>query len=143
MKKGCRIIIDTNLWISFLLSKKYVFIDKLLSHKKVHLVFSSELLAELMEVAARPKLRKFFTLADKKMIFDLIERYADYVVVTSNIEICRDAKDNYLLSLAKDSQADFLITGDKDLLVLKKFEDTEIVTIAEYQIITGSVLLHL
>jgi len=137
MKEGCRIIIDTNLWISFLLSKKYTFIDKLLSHKKVRLVFSSELLAELMEVAARPKLRKFFTPADKKMIFDLIERHADYVVVTSNVEVCRDAKDNFLLSLAKDSQTHFLITGDKDLLVLKKFEGTEILTIAEYQIINS------
>ena len=136
MKEECRIIIDTNLWISFLLSRKYAFIDKLLSNKKVQLVFCRELLAELMEVATRPKLRRFFTPDDKKMIFDLIDRYADYVNVFSNVDLCRDDKDNFLLSLAKDSNADFLITGDKDLLVLKKFEDTSIVTIAEYQIIS-------
>ena len=39
-------------------------------------------------------------------------------------------------SLAKDSKADFLITGDKDLLVLKEFEETQIVTIIEYQTIS-------
>jgi len=50
--------------------------------------------------------------------------------------LCRDDKDNFLLALAKDSNADFLITGDKDLLILKKFEDTSIVTIADYQIIS-------
>ena len=136
MKEECRIIIDTNLWISFLLSRKYAFIDKLLSNKKIQLVFCHELLAELMEVAARPKLRRFFTPDDKKMVFDLIERYADYVIVSSNVDLCRDDKDNFLLSLAKDSDADFLITGDKDLLVIKKFEDTMIVTIAEYQVIS-------
>jgi len=136
MKEECRIIIDTNLWISFLLSRKYAFIDKLLSNKKIQLVFCLELLAELMEVAARPKLRRFFTPDDKKMVFDLIERYADYVIVSSNVDLCRDDKDNFLLSLAKDSDADFLITGDKDLLVIKKFEDTMIVTIAEYQVIS-------
>jgi putative PIN family toxin of toxin-antitoxin system len=137
MKEECRIIIDTNLWISFLLSRKYAFIDKLLSNKKIQLIFCNELLAELMEVAARLKLRRFFTPDDKKMIFDLIERYADYVVVSSNVDLCRDDKDNFLLSLAKDSDADFLITGDKDLLVMKKFKGTSIVTIAEYQLISG------
>ena len=134
MKGKCRIIIDTNLWISFLLSKRYDFIDELLSRKEIQLVFCGELLDELFEVANRPKLQRFFTADDKKAIFDLIEHYADYVLVTSKVEICRDEKDNFLLSLAKDSNADFLITGDKDLLVLKKFENTEIVTIAEFKI---------
>jgi len=137
MKEKHRIIIDTNLWISFLLSKRYAFIDKLLSRKEIQLVFCGELLDELFEVANRPKLQRFFTSDDKKAIFDLIENYADYVLVTSKVDICRDEKDNFLLSLAKDSKADFLITGDKDLLVLKKFESTEIVTIVEFQINIG------
>ena len=117
------------------MSKRIVFIDNLLNYKNVRLIFCHELLAELLEVSARPKLKKFFTTNDKKLIFNIIERYADYVTVTSNIDLCRDAKDNFLLSLAKDSNSDFLITGDKDLLVLKEFEKTRIVTIAEYQMI--------
>jgi putative PIN family toxin of toxin-antitoxin system len=131
-----KIIIDTNLWISFLLSKKIVFIDNLLNYRNVRLVFSHELLAELLEVSARPKFKKFFTTNDKKLVLNIIERYADYITVSSNIDLCRDAKDNFLLSLAKDSKADFLITGDKDLLVLKEFEKTRIVTIVEYQMIS-------
>ena len=71
-----------------------------------------------------------------KLILNIIERFADYIKVTSNVDLCRDAKDNFLLSLAKDSKSDFLITGDKDLLVLKEFEKTRIVTIAEYQTIS-------
>ncbi len=134
MKEGHRIVIDTNLWISFLLSKRYTFIDQLLTTGKARLVFCRELLAELMEVVTRPKFKRFFSSEDKKMIFDLIERYADYVIVTSEVDICRDKKDNFLLSLAKDGNVDFLLTGDNDLLVLKKFEDTEIITIAEYQL---------
>jgi len=133
MKDAHRIVIDTNLWISFLLSKKYAFIDKLLSNGTAQLVFCHELLAELMEVLARPKLKKFFSPEDKKMIFDLIERYADYVIVSSEVNLCRDKKDNFLLALSKDGDVDFLITGDNDLLALKKFEATEIITIAEYQ----------
>ena len=56
------------------------------------------------------------------------------IQVSSVVEICRDAKDNFLLALAKDSQADYLITVDADLLVIKKFEHTEIVTYTEFEI---------
>ena len=45
---------------------------------------------------------------------------------------CRDVKDNYLLALSKDADADYLITGDKDLLVLKQFENTLIVTLPQF-----------
>jgi len=129
----CRIIIDTNLWISFLLTKRFEFIDKLLESGNAELVFCNELLAELVDVADRPKLRRFFSTEDWMLMFEIIEQYAIYVSVISSVMICRDAKDNFLLSLAKDAQADFLLTGDKDLLVLKTFGATRIVTITEFQ----------
>jgi putative PIN family toxin of toxin-antitoxin system len=135
MKQKCRIIIDTNLWISFLLSKKFKFIDKLLDNGKIELVFCNELLAELVEVTNRPKLQKFFTEEDWTLIFEIIERYAIYIPVVSSVTLCRDAKDNFLLSLAKDAKANYLITGDNDLLVLKTFDITQIVTIVEFQAI--------
>ena len=50
----------------------------------------------------------------------------------TEISQCRDPKDNFLLSLAIDGKADFLLTGDKDLLVLKKIGNTEIKTISEF-----------
>ncbi len=49
-----------------------------------------------------------------------------------DIKICRDEKDNFLLSLSVDSKAEYLITGDKDLLVLEKIENTEILTFSEF-----------
>jgi putative PIN family toxin of toxin-antitoxin system len=133
MTQKCRIIIDTNLWVSFLLSKRFHFIEELLAGGNVELVFCSELLAELLEVTNRPKLRKFFTPEDWAVIFEIIDHYAVYVPVVSCVTLCRDAKDNFLLSLAKDAKADYLLTGDKDLLVLKTFDVTRIVTIAEFQ----------
>ena len=55
-----------------------------------------------------------------------------FVNITSEVLFCRDPKDNYLLALAKDSDANFLVTGDQDLLVIAKFENTEIVTYQEF-----------
>lgn len=136
MPKSYKIIIDTNLWISFLLTKQFSFLDKLLAKRKVRLIFSDELLAEFLEVVKRPKLCKYFQNKDLEQLIEIINLYAEFYTVNSVVEICRDEKDNFLLALAKESKANFLITGDKDLLVLKKFENTEIVTIAEYKIIT-------
>lgn len=57
----------------------------------------------------------------------------EFVTVSSAVDVSRDPEDNFLLSLALDGKADFLITGDKDLLSLKKFESTEIITIADFE----------
>jgi len=128
-----KIIIDTNLWISFLLSRKFNFLDSLLDVEELQLIFSKELLEEIIEVTSRSKLKKFFKKEDLKLIFDIIERYAILIPVTSDVTECRDKKDNFLLSLAKDSKADYLLTGDKDLLVLKESHHTQIITISEFQ----------
>jgi putative toxin-antitoxin system toxin component, PIN family len=128
-----KIIIDTNLWISFLLSRKFNFLDSLLDVEELQLIFSKELLEEIMEVTSRSKLKKFLKKEDLKLIFDIIERYAILIPVTSDVTECRDKKDNFLLSLAKDSKADYLLTGDKDLLVLKESHHTQIITISDFQ----------
>ncbi len=53
--KVSRIIIDTNLWISFLITKDFSKLDELIFAKQAILVFSEELLDEFLEVAKRPK----------------------------------------------------------------------------------------
>jgi putative PIN family toxin of toxin-antitoxin system len=130
--KIVRIIIDTNLWISFLITKDFNKLDKLLYSKKYILVFSEELFEEFLEVGKRPKFRRYFSQSDIKSIIDVIDDYADFVVVETEITICRDIKDNFQLSLSKDGNVDFLLTGDNDLLELKEFEGTKIITISDF-----------
>lgn len=127
-----RLILDTNLWISFLISSKYEKLDELLFNQKCKLLFSQELLEEFVAVAKRPKLRKYISRDELEDILETIDEVAEFVNVTSEISECRDPKDNFLLSLAVDGKADYLLTGDKDLLVLKKIEETEIRTISEF-----------
>jgi putative PIN family toxin of toxin-antitoxin system len=133
MLKRNKIIIDTNLWISFLISKNYVFIDKLIQKKQVKLVFCNELLAEFLQVVKRPKLEKYFQNEDVVQLIEIIDQFAEFYTLKSIENICRDPKDNFLLALANESDANFLITGDKDLLEIKKFKNTEIITISDYK----------
>ena len=127
-----RLVIDTNLWISFLLTKNLSKLDILISSNKVTFIFSKELLEELIEVTQRSKFRKYFDFDDIENLLLQIKKRAIFITIKSETNICRDAKDNFILSLAFDGKATHIITGDKDLLVLKKFGRTKILTISEY-----------
>ena len=130
--KFSRIIIDTNFWISFLITKDSAKLDEIIFSRHGILVFSQELLDEFLEVARRPKFRRFFSASNIEEILETIEEYADFVKVQTQIEVCRDKKDNFLLSLSVDGNADILLTGDKDLLDLIKFGETKIMTISNF-----------
>lgn len=118
-----RIIIDTNLWISFLLTKDFTKIDSLLKGNHIILIFSQELLEEFISVAKRPKFKKYFSLDDIKELLSKINNKAEFVKVKSQVTLCRDAK---------DGKATHLITGDKDILILNKIGKTEILTITNH-----------
>ena len=62
----------------------------------------------------------------------MIEEYGEVIEIKSGILECRDPKDDFLLSLAKDGKADFLLTGDSDLLVIQRFENTRIITFPNF-----------
>jgi uncharacterized protein len=128
-----KIIIDTNLWISYLITKNYKWLDNLIINQNYRLVFSQELIDEFLEVAKRPKFKKLFSAEDLEKLLGLFDHYGLYFKVSSNIELCRDSKDNFLLSLAKDSKADFLVTGDNDLLEIKKLGKTQIISASEFK----------
>ena len=130
--KEKRIILDTNLWISFLISKDFSKLDDRIFSRETILIFSQELLNEFISVVGRPKFINYFSKADILEILDFIDQQGEFVEVTSDIKKCRDEKDNFLLSLAIDGNADFLITGDKDLLVLKEIGETQIITINQF-----------
>lgn len=127
-----RIIIDTNIWISFLLTRNFSKLDKIITDDKITLIFSQDLVDEFIEVTQRDKFKKYFDLADIERLLLKINSIATIIDVKSKVVACRDPKDDFLLSLAIDSEATHIITGDKDLLDLKKYEKTRILTITEY-----------
>jgi uncharacterized protein len=126
-----RIIIDTNLWISYLLTRNAK-LDRLLRDNIVTLLFSQELIMEFIDVARRPKFRKYFSNSDLDSLLVSISTKAIFIEVFTSIDISPDPKDNFLLALARDGNATHLITGDKELLFLKKLGKTKIVTITDY-----------
>lgn len=130
--KSINIIIDTNLWVSFIISNKLNLLDSLIFLGEIKILFSLELINEIKSTISKPKLKKYFVNNALEEILLKFEPFTELVDVKSNIKICRDAKDNFLLALAQDGNASFLLTGDKDLLDLKKYGKTKIITISKF-----------
>ena len=131
-KKTIRLVIDTNLWISFIISKKLMWLDTLLYENKARILFSKELIEEINETIKKPKLKKYFKGNAIEEMFIAFDTYIDLIEVTSKINICRDPNDNFLLALSKDGKANYLITGDKDLLEIQQYEKATILKISDF-----------
>jgi len=58
--KPLKLIIDTNLWVSFVISRKLNLLDPLLFAGNARLLFSTELIAEIQETITKPRLKKYF-----------------------------------------------------------------------------------
>jgi len=127
-----RIVIDTNLWVSFIISKSIQRLDNLLLLNSVVILFSEDLLEEIRSTITKPKLKKYFSENAMEEMLSAFENYIVLVDVTSKVKACRDPKDDFLLALAKDGNAHFLISGDRDLLDLNAFGKTKIVTLSDF-----------
>lgn len=127
-----KIIIDTNLWISFLL-KGRAFKDLLavLSDERATLVSSQQSIDEFTSVASRPKFRKYISERQITAVLSFILQKAQIYPLENIPSRCRDPKDDYLLELAVVSGADYLLTGDDDLLSMHSIGECEIITVAK------------
>ena len=132
-RKKIKTIIDTNLFISFLIGKRLSGLKAYLVDSNVELVFSEQNITELKLVTCRKKFRKYFPSSEVDDLVDFIRLIGKVFDIQNILEICRDPKDDFLLALSKKSKADYLVTGDSDLLDLRVYKDTKIITIVEFE----------
>jgi len=92
------------------------------------LLMSDEVLEELANVLKRKKFNRYISQEDRELFLEVIVNRSVLIESQVKIEVCRDPKDNHILELATSGEADFIITGDQDLLVLTPFQDIQIVT---------------
>jgi putative PIN family toxin of toxin-antitoxin system len=93
---------------------------------------SDETLAELADVLARPRFDRWVTLAERQAFIRLLGGVARKVRVVHRVQACRDPRDDKFLHVALNGQAQAIVTGDRDLLVLDPFHGVRIVTPAAF-----------
>ena len=78
-------------------------------------------------------MKKYFPKQSVEELLELLETIAEKVEITPTHFVNRYPKDNFLLDLIDYSKADYLVTGDKDLLVLHRFKTATILTPANFE----------
>lgn len=128
-----KFILDTNILVSSLLIKNSPPFQAIkLAEKLGIFLYSDATLLELAKVLNRKKFDKYLTFTEREyFILKFLEK-AQLVEIKEVISICRDDKDNKFLELAVSGNADFIITGDNDLLVLNPFKNIKIITVSEF-----------
>lgn len=127
--RGVRAVLDTNIFISMLIGGHVsgLLYDAFISGG-FKIIFSHPLLAELLETLKKERLKRLFHSEDIATLLELIRRDVFLILPRHRIQACRDPKDNIVLECAVEGGADFIVTGDKDLLSLNPYRGISIVT---------------
>lgn len=133
-----KVILDNNIWISFLIGKRMVALQDIFCNAQIRVVCCEELEREFLGVACRPKIRKYVGEGQVERVYRLMSQFCLYDEATPKAAITnRDPKDVYLLALAEHSQADYLVSGDSDLTDLGNHGHTQIVSFQQFMRILG------
>ena len=127
-----KLVLDTNIFISAFYWGGYPqkVIDRIINGLD-ELYISNEILDEIAKVMMRPKFKSNFQIIDRYI--KTIENIGKKVFVIGNIQgICRDKDDDNKIECGIISGADYIITGDDDLLILDKFQKIKILTAKDY-----------
>ena len=129
-----RAVLDTNLIVSYLLTQGAT-LSRLIAlweeDQFVYLV-SPAILAELVDVLRRPRLCRYMK-ADPNTLLDVISQDAEQVpgeLVLAGVS--RDPKDDMFIACAVEGNADYVVTGDKDLLDMGSYEGVQIIRPAAF-----------
>ncbi len=132
-KDELRVVLDTNVILSVLLfGGRLEFIRRAWKNGRLKLLFSEDTLEELVKILHYPK----FALEEEEIDFLLyveILPYSETVEVKFRVEeeVCRDSDDVKFLECAVSGRADFVVSGDKELLSVGEIEGIKIITPAE------------
>ena len=130
-----KVIIDTNLWISFLIGHQSQLVRKILTDMRFDVYVCSRLIKEIRDVAGREKIRKYLGPTDLDDLLAIINAFCQFVTIETEIDssAVRDPKDLYLLALADTISADYIVSGDADLTDLNKHNQTRIIKLADFK----------
>jgi uncharacterized protein len=128
-----RVVIDTNILVSQLILPGSL-PARVMAQVEVRsvLLFSESTMYELADVLSREKFDRYISREARKGFIQRIGRIAEFVPIIQTVRECRDPKDDRILEVAWNGQAEKIITGDEDLLAMNPWRGIEIVTLMEY-----------
>ena len=129
------VVIDTNIFISYLLvpASQPAKIIALWQSGKFDVLTAQPQIDELMRVTRYPKIKERISTVLAGRFINELRDLSIMVDDLPFVDVSPDPYDNYLLSISSGGSVDYLVTGDKlDLLAIKKFDGTAIVSVADF-----------
>lgn len=128
-----RVVIDTNVLISAIFwtgKPKYLLNQVRLG--KLTFLTSKTLLAELKGILTRQDKPFRLSVAEAEQVAVAMRDLAEIVEPRQRLSICQDEEDNRVLECAAEGHAEWIITGDLQLLGLRSFQGMPLVTVASF-----------
>jgi putative PIN family toxin of toxin-antitoxin system len=127
-----RVVLDTNVLVSAALKQQSISgMAALVVERRGDLLKSLATEKQLFEVVARPYFDALID-PDTRAWLKRLMAIAELVPIIERIAACRDPTDDKFLELAVNGRADFIVTGDADLLTLNPFRSIPIVPPAAF-----------
>lgn len=128
-----KFVIDTNVIISAILFSNSLPAKAINLAKQLGIIILSEVIfEEIQNTLSRDKFNRYLSFENRRKLLNKLLLDSELIIITEQIFVCRDYKDNKFLELAVSGKADFIITGDNDLLVLNPFRNIQIITVNEF-----------
>lgn len=125
-----RLVIDTNVYISGTFWTGLPSQLLRIAHRKQFITLVSQGISdEITDILTRKDKPFRLIVEEAERVIHKILEYAVMVMPTRRVNVCKDEKDNMILECAANGNADFIVTGDSDLLSLRRHEEVQIVTV--------------
>ena len=126
-----KIVIDTNNLISALgwNGKSRILLEKV-KNCEFEWIISTKQLDELKRVLNYPRLH--IPVAQQEQFLKIVFQIAKIITTKSVITIIEDPADNMLLECAVDGRAEYIISGDKEVLRVKEYRGIKIMTVDKF-----------
>jgi putative PIN family toxin of toxin-antitoxin system len=119
-----RAVFDTNVLVSALLFEESTPAQAFFAAlKNGEILLSVPLAEEVNRILYQPKFDRYITYEQREEFIAALVEASRLVDIADSISVCRDPKDNMVLELAVSGEADVIVTGDTDLLVLNPFRN--------------------
>ena len=128
-----RIVLDTNALVSRLLLPDSIpgqAVRKAVEEGSI--LMSESTLFELADVLGREKFHAYVSIQDREEFLRMLGRIVEMITILHAVHDCRDVRDNQILEVAVNGQAQVIVTGDEDLLVLNPFRGISILSPVDY-----------
>ena len=126
------LLVDSNVWVSYLLhSRPAAELFAELQRRNIRVFLCPAIVADLRRAPQRKKLAGRINQGDVEGLLGLLMQNGEVVVPEMGPPVCRDPDDDNILYTARSAGAEFIVTGDKDLLVLGQFHGCRIVNMRE------------